>query len=1848
MAGCAACQEALRVAREQQGLLAEAVKEPTAVVFKAPTHDTAVKEAPPTLVLPKPAEETGVRPPRRNVFLLNRWSIAAGILLALFSTGAVLGWTVWSDQATSLEKAQNRLAKAKSDLEKSQGDLQQKKIDNQKEIRAIQKQIDELFNDWKSKETETRKILEDKRVSILLKGPQVAQAGANNRYEVQVNTNDPRQQKILQQTQNQNQAPLQVKAVNQATKEVVFKQDIQLQADNKGKFELPPDMPIKPGEDIALFFHTLDDTGKIVELRDNLKLVFPEYVTHLTTDRPMYKPGDTVRYRSLTLERFSLKPPAQPFHIRYRIFDTLNREIPEASREVATQVVGADKKELKGPGGEALNGLGVGEFLLPAQLPSGQYTLAVSEVNDRFREEKRSFLVNHWQTPRFNKEVSFHRSSYGQGDQVRLTVRVTALQGGGPVRGGVGVTVSVEVDDQRIFNQNRGIENDGKAEFEFILPEIINRGNGVVTIRCDDGAGSDTIQRQIPIVVRNLEVEFFPEGGDLVAGVPNRVYLQVRTLAKRPADLEGRIIDDLGAEVARVQTLTDANEPGINQGLGAFTFTPQPKRRYFLRVDSPIGVDDAKPNARFSRFPLPSTKDRGVVLNVPQGVVEDNIDVTVHNAKDKRELLVGAYCRGRLLAHEFVNVNPGKSASVNLKPVANVSGVYRITVFEKLPANNEVAYRPLAERLIFRKTADRLDLRVTPDREHYLPGGAVRLSLSAQNDKKEYVPAVALLAVVDSSLLKLADEKTARTMPTHFLLTTEIRQPEDIEHADVLLGDHPKAVVALDLLLGCQGWRRFAEQDPQLFQRRQQQQAKPPIFVANSFAVPQFLNGEKTQIDQLDQGFVSKAVDLQRKLGEREKVEHGAPDQIEAIRVGEVSVNQSENEIARVEHEMLRLRAFLWQFGLGGGLLTLMFVGFYLISVGLRRLSDGDSSLIFFVLGFGLFALLFVASIIGTFVLMGERMLDMDDFRGFKPAPIAIADPGIEIVKDDAVPRIWALDEINIDDPLGQFVNEKDEPRPGNVRIFPGGLNGAVDNQFNRIQKQQRFILDKEKLNPDDDRVLRQKGDYQAILLKQVGRRVPLPPAHDPCVVREYAHQHKPQKDGVRRDFTDTVYWHPVLVCADGKADVKFDLSESLTRYQVLVLGHTGDGRLGATRTEIFTKVPFSVDPKTPIEVTQSDQIQIPVAINNNLPKPASINVAARVKNLEIVGPMDKNMDFAPKQSRRKTFEVRPGIIDGTASIRILGKSSNLVDAVERTFKIVPDGFPIVGSVGGVLENSVEHEITLPETWIPGSLKVQAQFYPSPIGELQSGLEAMLREPCGCFEQASSSNYPNVLILNYLRQANQANPIIEKQARTLMHSGYQQLTAFECTDPSTKDRRGYEWFGQTAPPHEALTAYGLLQFRDMAKVHPVDDAMLQRTEKYLLDQRDGKGGFKRNPRGLDQFGQAPDAVTNAYIVWALTESGVKANLDVELAALREEAKTARKNDPYFIALAALAHLNRQKSAEGVDLLQRLVQKAAGDVIGTESTSITGSQGRDLAIETTALSLLGWLKANRPDEFRERIQNSAKWLGQQRQAGGFGSTQATILGLKALIAYNQYNPRVVNGGNVQMVLRRTQPQRIDPGNPGPFAPGAPVAIDELPEANFASFTARSQETLNLFLHDASSMRPGKNTVQLTVTGANSLPYTVTWSYRTLKPANDPKAPVKIEAKLSHDRATEDDPVKLSATIENISGKGQGMAVAVIGIPAGLALPEDFRQLKDLAQQQDEGKKPGVISAFEVRGRELVLYWRDLAPDAKVQIDLNLIARLPGLYRGPASRAYLYYDAERRYWIEPLSIRVVEPE
>jgi uncharacterized protein YfaS (alpha-2-macroglobulin family) len=150
-------------------------------------------------------------------------------------------------------------------------------------------------------------------------------------------------------------------------------------------------------------------------------------------------------------------------------------------------------------------------------------------------------------------------------------------------------------------------------------------------------------------------------------------------------------------------------------------------------------------------------------------------------------------------------------------------------------------------------------------------------------------------------------------------------------------------------------------------------------------------------------------------------------------------------------------------------------------------------------------------------------------------------------------------------------------------------------------------------------------------------------------------------------------------------------------------------------------------------------------------------------------------------------------------------------DQLTRAIEVVAKGFPANISLSAQELNKLFY--INPMNVVKGSMKVNFTAFPNVMNELMKGIDAILREPYGCFEQTSSSNYPNVMALDYLRKMQINDPALEEKATKLIDAGYKKLVSFE-----TKEN-GYEWFG-ASPAHEALTAYGLMEFEDMKKVYP--------------------------------------------------------------------------------------------------------------------------------------------------------------------------------------------------------------------------------------------------------------------------------------------------------------------------------------------------------------------------------------------------------------------------------------------
>jgi len=242
--------------------------------------------------------------------------------------------------------------------------------------------------------------------------------------------------------------------------------------------------------------------------------------------------------------------------------------------------------------------------------------------------------------------------------------------------------------------------------------------------------------------------------------------------------------------------------------------------------------------------------------------------------------------------------------------------------------------------------------------------------------------------------------------------------------------------------------------------------------------------------------------------------------------------------------------------------------------------------------------------------------------------------------------------------------------------------------------------------------------------------------------------------------------------------------------------------------------------------------------------------------------------------------------------------------------------------------------------------------------------------PFGCFEQTSSTTYPNILVLDYLKQTKQLSPEVQMKAEGFINTGYQRLLSFEVNGG------GFEWFGNP-PANQILTAYGLMEFKDMAKVHEVDPDVISRTQRWLLSRQNDDGSWAADQAYLHQESwgriQNSNLPVTAYIAWALLESGYDGP-EAQKAVGYIKTHVHEADDPYVLALCANAlALADRRDDTALRKLDRIKIEQDGAIHWkSKLNTMTYSSGNSADIETTALAAIAFLRSGRYPNVADKV------------------------------------------------------------------------------------------------------------------------------------------------------------------------------------------------------------------------------------------------------------------------------------
>src|SRR5882762_3226576 len=479
----------------------------------------------------------------------------------------------------------------------------------------------------------------------------------------------------------------------------------------------------------------------------------------LTTEKPIYQPGQTIHVRALALDRSNYDAAANGKLI-FEVEDSRGNKVFKK----ATQT---DKF-----------GIASAEFELADEVNLGTYHLRalMGETEAAPRNSAEIALnVEQYVLPKFKVAVDFaakdnkKKRGYRPGDHVTGTVRANYFFGKAVDGGEISVKVSgFEVVRFEAASVQGKTDHDGAYPFDLKLPSYLagrplSQGAARLLVEANvkDSTGHDETRGE-PITVSEspLVITAVPEGGTLVPNLENQIFILTSYPDGTPARTNMKI---------RVGRTTDQRAATDDGGVAV------------IRVDAEAGPEtlsvdatDNEGNIASRNIPLETRQGQDqILLRTERAVYRagDRIELKVFSTRKRGTAYVDLVKEGQTVMTRDLEIENGQG-ELAVTATAELAGTMDFNAF--LFGSDAV---PVADhRLVFVQPADELKIEAASDASVYKPGEEARIRFRVTNARGEGVSAALGVQVVDEAVFALA-EKQPGFAKVFFYLEQEVLKP---------------------------------------------------------------------------------------------------------------------------------------------------------------------------------------------------------------------------------------------------------------------------------------------------------------------------------------------------------------------------------------------------------------------------------------------------------------------------------------------------------------------------------------------------------------------------------------------------------------------------------------------------------------------------------------------------------------------------------------------------------------------------------------------------------------------------------------------------------------------------------------------------------------------------------------------------------------------------------------------------------------------------------------------------------------------------------------------------------------
>jgi hypothetical protein len=419
---------------------------------------------------------------------------------------------------------------------------------------------------------------------------------------------------------------------------------------------------------------------------------------------------------------------------------------------------------LKGEKGEVIadekyftvNGICDNAFTIPSWANEGNvyliaYTNKALFYNDASLAAIKPITIHSFRKSEVIFDLKWNKSVYKPGDDARLTVELTALTPG-PKR--EKLVVSLFDFNRKIYSERVSVLVNGLNDIKVKLPENITSGLYVeVSLQGKKGR----IQR-VPIhtTADNITVEFYPEGGSMLANTIQRILYRATDPFGNPIDVSGSVFDQQG------------NQAGIGKilkkGYGIINLMPMSNQKYHFKIDDEYGKNLA--------FELPEAQVEGSVFSLiktEDSTLRAAVVTTGRYATDTLTLV--ALAKGEVLF-----TTPVDGSIKNNLQIATSALPQGVVTFVVFAPNGKL----LSERLVYNTSNRAIDIDIETLYDPSDPSGIANISIDLSDFVACFGSSTVDVRVADKYNLYSTDQQLSPSFLRYPLQTATPRTVLDV------------------------------------------------------------------------------------------------------------------------------------------------------------------------------------------------------------------------------------------------------------------------------------------------------------------------------------------------------------------------------------------------------------------------------------------------------------------------------------------------------------------------------------------------------------------------------------------------------------------------------------------------------------------------------------------------------------------------------------------------------------------------------------------------------------------------------------------------------------------------------------------------------------------------------------------------------------------------------------------------------------------------------------------------------------------------------------------------------------